>query len=25
VQRFDRTGAWLGELGGYADARQPGA
>ena len=20
VQRFDRTGAWLGELGGYADA-----
>jgi sugar lactone lactonase YvrE len=24
VQRFDRTGAWLGELGGYADARQVG-
>jgi DNA-binding beta-propeller fold protein YncE len=24
VQRFDRTGAWLGELGGYADARQLG-
>ena len=24
VQRFDRTGAWLGELGGYADARQTG-
>jgi DNA-binding beta-propeller fold protein YncE len=24
VQRFDRGGAWLGELGGYADARQLG-
>jgi DNA-binding beta-propeller fold protein YncE len=24
VQRFDRTGAWLNELGGYADARQVG-
>jgi DNA-binding beta-propeller fold protein YncE len=24
VQRFDRTGAWLGELGGYADAGQLG-
>ena len=24
VQRFDRTGAWLGELGGYADAAQLG-
>jgi DNA-binding beta-propeller fold protein YncE len=24
VQRFDRTGGWLGELGGYADARQLG-
>ncbi|HEX6743379.1 MAG TPA: NHL repeat-containing protein [Solirubrobacteraceae bacterium] len=24
VQRFDRSGAWLGELGGYADAGQVG-
>jgi DNA-binding beta-propeller fold protein YncE len=24
VQRFDRTGAWLGELGAYADAREAG-
>ena len=24
VQRFDRGGNWLGELGGYADARQLG-
>ena len=24
VQRFDRSGAWLNELGGYADARQVG-
>ena len=24
VQRFDRTGAWLGELGAYADAGQLG-
>src|SRR5689334_4402068 len=24
VQRFDRTGAWLNELGGYADAGQVG-
>ena len=24
VQRFDRSGTWLGELGGYADARQVG-